>query len=112
MHFRASPDGLKTEGVRYIEPEKDAPVITPDGDVIVVPALTFDRAGFRMERERVITTGFEKRLYFNRSCKRLPSSTIPRQEHDMRVGILVTDREILCFPEAKCLLSAVHDEVI
>lgn len=104
MHFsELRPDGLKTEGMYGIlEPEKDAPVITPrDGDVIVVPALTFDRAGFRMGKGKGYYDRFLKKRDFisiglARDC--LLVDHVPRQEHDMRVGILVTDREILRFP--------------
>lgn len=103
MHFtELRPDGLKIEGMYGIlEPEKDAEVITPrDGDVIIVPALTFDKNGYRMGKGSGYYDRFLKKRDFisiglARDC--LLTDYVPRQDHDMKVNILVTDREILRF---------------
>lgn len=101
MHFaELRPDGIKIEGMYGImEPAKDAPVITPrDGDVIIVPALTFDKNGFRMGKGSGYYDRFLKKNRFisiglARDC--LLVDAVPREAHDMRVDILVTDKEII-----------------
>ena len=103
MHFsELRPGGLKVEGMYGIlEPEKDSPVITPrDGDVILVPALTFDKNGYRMGKGSGYYDRFLKKRDFisiGLARDRLLVDSVPRQEHDMQVKILVTDRDILRF---------------
>lgn len=100
MHFSVlSPDGPKIEGMYGImEPEKDAQKITPrDGDIIVVPGLTFDRQGYRMGKgsgyyDRFLTRQKFISVGLARDC--LIYDDVPREAHDMKVNILVTDKGI------------------
>jgi 5-formyltetrahydrofolate cyclo-ligase len=101
MHFSIlSPDGQKVEGMYGIlEPEKDAPVITPaDGDVIVVPALTFDRNGYRIGKG----SGYYDRFLITHQffsiglCRdRLLYDSVPREGHDRKVNCLITEKSVL-----------------
>ena len=104
MHFSLlSPEGPKIEGMYGIlEPAKDAPVIVPkDGDVIVVPAMTFDRAGYRLGKGSGYYDRFLKKHNFfsiGLARDRLLFYCVPREAHDMKVDCMVTDKEIARLP--------------
>ncbi len=104
MHFSVlNPDGQKIEGMYGIlEPPADAEVIVPkDGDVIVVPALTFDYRGYRLGKGSGYYDRFLARHDFfsiglARDC--LLCDFVPRESHDRKVNCLVTEKEIRRIP--------------
>lgn len=78
------------------EPGPDAPRMEPeDGDVILVPALTFDRNGYRLGQGGGYYDRFlSGRRLFSVGLGRealLPDS-VPREPHDFPVQCLVTER--------------------
>lgn len=85
------------------EPDADAPRLEPqDGDVIVVPGLSYDREGFRLGQGGGYYDRFlgKRKLYsvgLARDC--LLMERVPREEHDRRVSCLVTETTVLRFPE-------------
>ncbi|NLO48174.1 MAG: 5-formyltetrahydrofolate cyclo-ligase [Clostridiales bacterium] len=104
MHFSVlNPNGQKIEGMYGIlEPAADAEIITPkDGDVIVVPALTFDRKGYRLGKG----SGYYDRFLIKRDFfsiglarDRLLCDSVPTEDHDRKVDCLVTEKNILRLP--------------
>ena len=96
------PDGL-TEGsvVPIPEPDGAAPRIEPaDGDLILVPALTFDLNGYRMGQgggyyDRFLSAHALFSVGLARECLLL--DRVPREAHDCSVSCLVTESRILRF---------------
>ena len=95
---------LQNGGVVPIpEPDADAERLEPkDGDVILVPGLSYDREGFRLGQGGGYYDRFlgKRKLYsvgLARDC--LLMDSVPREEHDQRVRCLVTETTILRFPE-------------
>ena len=83
-------------------PKESAPVIMPDAfDLIIVPALTYDYAGYRI--------GYGGG-YFDRYLRGLPAFTIglarehllmdtlPREPHDIAVKCVVTEKAAMRIP--------------
>ena len=96
------PDGLIEGSVVPIpEPDGDAPRIEPeDGDLILVPALTFDLNGYRMGQgggyydrflsaHRLFSVGLAR--------DKLLMARVPREKHDCSVSCLVTESRVLRF---------------
>ena len=85
------------------EPDADAPRLEPqDGDLILVPGLSFDREGFRLGQGGGYYDRFlgKRKLYsvgLARDC--LLMERVPREAHDQRVRCLVTESLTLRFPE-------------
>ena len=85
------------------EPPRGAQILLPQsGDLILVPALAYDRAGRRLGRGG----GYYDRLLPQLHCptvlicrEQLMSPEVPVEEHDMRCTMLVTEKGILT-PEA------------
>jgi len=97
---RYEPGALKEGSVVPIpEPGSDAPpVAAEDGDLIVVPGLSFDLEGYRMgqgggyydrflARHRLFSVGLARDA--------LLMERVPREEHDRGVDCLVTETRIL-----------------
>ncbi len=80
-----------------LEPPKDAsPIETDPSTLCVVPALSFDRFGFRLGYGK----GFYDRFLSDFPGKsvglidsRLLSDILPRDEYDQRVDLIITERE-------------------
>ena len=85
------------------EPPRSAQILLPQpGDLMLVPALAYDRAGRRLGRGG----GYYDRLLPQLHCptvlicrEQLMSPEVPVEEHDMRCTMLVTEKGILT-PEA------------
>ena len=103
MYF-ARYDGALVPGRYGIpQPPRSAPVLQPQpGDLMLVPALAYDRAERRLGRGG----GYYDRLLPQLHCptvlicrEQLMSPEVPVEEHDMRCTMLVTEKGILT-PEA------------
>ncbi len=99
---RYLPGGL-TEGsvVPIPEPDADAPRLEPqDGDLILVPALTFDLEGYRLGQgggyyDRFLSAHDLFSVGLARDA--LLMREVPREAHDCAVACLVTESRILRF---------------
>lgn len=103
MYFALyAPDTMQEGTVVPIpEPDASAPKIEPqDGDVILVPALSYDREGYRLGqgggyydrflgRRRLTSIGLGRDA--------LLMERAPREEHDRGVTCLVTETQVLRF---------------
>ena len=85
-----------------LEPGEDARRLEPaDGDLIIVPALAYDRSGYRMGQgggyyDRYLSA---RRLFsvgIGRDC--LLCDRVIRETHDAPVNCLVTERGVQYFP--------------
>ena len=83
------------------EPAESAPGIGPDElDFIVVPAVAFDRDGYRLGRGGGY---YDRYLSFTNAftCgivrEKMLFSRVPREKHDIRVNCVVTENKILRF---------------
>jgi len=103
MFFARYEAGGLTEGsvVPIPEPDADAPhVEAGEGDLIVVPGLSFDSEGFRMGQGGGYYDRFLSRNpIFSVGLARdaLLMERVPREEHDRGVDCLVTETRILRF---------------
>ena len=92
-------DGALVEGLYGIpEPGPDAERVEPEsGDIIIVPALCFDRQGYRLgqgggyyDRWLELHPG----LFSVGLCReRFLQERVPREAHDMCVRCVVTEKE-------------------
>ena len=103
MYFAEYRSGSLTEGsvVPIPEPDGDAPRLEPeDGDLILVPALTFDLNGYRLGQgggyydrflsaHRLFSVGLARDM--------LLLNSVPRETHDSSVCCLVTESRVLRF---------------
>lgn len=103
MYFAEyDPDRLSEGRFKGIyEPPKDAPAVTPEAeDVIIVPALCFNRKGYRMGQGGGYYDRFLSR-YRIRSVgparESLLFDGLITEEHDIRVDCIVTEREVIEF---------------
>ena len=97
MFFAEYRPGELTEGsiVPIPEPDGDAPKVEPeDGDLILVPALTFDRNGYRLGQGGGYYDRFlSAHELFSVGLARdgLLLEEVPREAHDCAVRCLVTE---------------------
>lgn len=94
-----SAEDLKPGRFGILEPEADTPALSPETpDFILVPALCYDRGGFRLGRGG----GYYDR-YLAKSgafsaglCReRFLQEALCRTAHDRRVDVVVTEKEII-----------------
>ena len=106
MYFAQYLPGNLQEGRFFgiLEPGRDAPRLEPeDGGLIIVPALAFDRSGYRMGQgggyyDRYLSV---RRLYsvgIGRDC--LLCDRVAREAHDEPVDCLVTESAVYRFPRS------------
>ena len=105
MFFAEYRPGAMQDGnvIPIPEPDADAPRLEPqDGDVILVPGLSYDREGFRLGQGGGYYDRFlaKRRLYsIGLARDGLLMDCVPRESHDQRVRCLVTETMVLRFPE-------------
>ncbi len=103
MFFAQYSPGSLTEGsvVPIPEPDADAPRLEPqDGDLILVPALTFDLNGYRLGQgggyyDRFLSSHDLFSVGLARDALLLEE--VPREAHDCAVNCLVTESRCLRF---------------
>lgn len=99
MYFAAAECELSAGAFYGIpEPGPDAERVEPEnGDIIIVPALCFDRQGYRLGQgggyyDRWLELHPE--LFSVGLCReRFLQDSVPREAHDMRVRCVVTEKE-------------------
>lgn len=104
MYFARYLPGELQQGRFFgiLEPAADAPHIEPEnGGVIIVPALAFDRSGYRMGQgggyyDRYLSARSLYSVGIGRDC--LLSDQVIREEHDRPVNCLVTETAVYRFP--------------
>jgi len=92
-------DKLTPSRFNIPEPDESTPVIEPgELDFIVVPAVAFDREGYRLGRG----AGYYDRYLSSTSAfacgvirGKMLVPRVPREKHDVRVNCVVTENEIL-----------------
>lgn len=100
MEF-VQPESWTNGAYGLIEPVGEKKIVPEEADVLIVPALGFNKAGFRLGRG----AGFYDRAFKNVSPKKmigisfleLFSIDFPSSDYDIRVGELVTDSGVLFF---------------
>jgi len=99
---RYQPEDMQEGTVVPIpEPDASAPRIEPrDGDVIVVPGLSFDREGYRLGQgggyyDRFLKSHHMYSIGLGR--EQLLLEAVPREEHDCGVCCLVTEEAVRRF---------------
>jgi 5-formyltetrahydrofolate cyclo-ligase len=93
----AGLDGLERTKYGLLEPLSSMTVLPPEGlDFIIVPALTYDRDGFRIgwgggfyDRYLPRTVGFTCGV----ARERLLTEHVPREAHDVPVRCVATEKE-------------------
>lgn len=103
MFFAEYEPGNLTDGsvVPIPEPDADAPRLEPeDGDLILVPALTFDLTGYRLGQgggyyDRFLSA--HDLFSVGLARDRLLLEEVPREAHDCAVRCLVTESRVLRF---------------
>ena len=96
-------DELITSGFGIPEPAESSSLIAPDDlDFIVVPAVAFDRDGYRLGHgagyyDRYLSCASAFACGVAREKMLVPR--VPREKHDIRVSCIVTENEILRFGE-------------
>jgi 5-formyltetrahydrofolate cyclo-ligase len=92
---------LTPSGFGIPEPAESAPVIGPDElDFVVVPAVAFDREGYRLghgagyyDRYLSCTRAFACGI----AREKMLVPCVPREKHDIRVNCIVTENEVIRF---------------
>ena len=103
MFFAEYRPGSLTDGsvVPIPEPDVEAPRLEPeDGELILVPALTFDLKGFRLGQGGGYYDRFlSAHALFSVGLARdaLLLEEVPREDHDCGVSCLVTESRVLRF---------------
>lgn len=101
FHRYLGPERLQRGTYGIPEPSEDASLLIPNaGDLMVVPALCCDRRGFRLGHgggyyDRYLARHAPSTMALCRETLLL--ETIPVQEHDVKMGLILTERECLSF---------------
>ena len=94
-----SLDELRPAMLGIPAPQETAPIIAPEElDLIIVPALTYDRAGYRLgygggyyDRYLCGVTAFMAGM----ARSRLITDELPRQPHDIAVDCVITEDAVM-----------------
>ena len=106
MYFARYLPGELQEGRFFgiLEPDEHAPRLEPEkGGLIIVPALAYDRGGYRMGQgggyyDRYLSARDLFSVGIGRDC--LLCDSVLREEHDTPVDCLVTETGVYRFPRA------------
>lgn len=106
MYFAQYLPGKLQEGRFFgiLEPDEKAPRLEPEkGGLIIVPALAFDRSGYRMGQgggyyDRFLSARYLFSVGIGRDC--LLCDRVIREEHDAPVSCLVTETGVFRFLRA------------
>lgn len=106
MYFARYLPGELQEGRFFgiLEPDEHAPRLEPEkGGLIIVPALAYDRGGYRMGQgggyyDRYLSARDLFSVGIGRDC--LLCDSVLREKHDTPVDCLVTETGVYRFPRA------------
>ncbi len=105
IQIRSLDSGLVTRVNGLREPAEGEPITLDALDLVVVPALTFDRNGNRLGRGEGFYDRFLASPHFRGTAVGLAFSEqvvsqVPVHDNDVPVHMLVTDEEVLRFAPA------------
>ena len=89
------------------EPAEGMPIPPSEIDLVVVPGLGFDRNGFRLGRgggfyDRFLSDADLHARLCGLAFQEQIVDEIPREEHDMKVGLVCTDKRVYRIPRHLC----------
>ncbi len=102
VELRSLEAGLKVSSYGILEPHDSKPWPVDQIDLVIVPALAFDRQGNRLGRGGGFYDRFLAQENFHAITCEIAFQeqlldNIPTDHHDQPVNLLVTDREVLRF---------------
>ena len=108
VEIRSFDDGLVEGRFGIREPGSGSPRPFEDIDLIVVPALAYDRTGGRLGRgggfyDRFLARDDMRAVRCGLGFDEQVTEQLPTHAHDLPVAIVVTDRQVLRFAGEPCI---------